>query len=211
MTATKPIRAYTAHDGDDAWCVVFATSGAAARRYAANEMGVEFEGVEWCRRLPTLDQYAPGPVPPAALVAIGWRFECCGCLRCVDRYTPRPAYIGCAVYCSPWCRLDSFRKQAIEQAAEREAIVNACQYITSKWPGTTVDDNKYHQAFARVNKYGIVTVLEVDITFSFPGEHRAKYRRIKSGPAHVFVYGRNEEAWNTFMYSLVSTQQQETT
>lgn len=48
---------------------------------AFDETGVDGRRIE---RAPAFDAYAPGPVPPAALLAAGWWFRCAECERRVS-------------------------------------------------------------------------------------------------------------------------------
>lgn len=74
----KPLRAYSVQT-DECGCVVFAKSGAEARRKGAGEIDLEWEDVICCRRAPLFDAFAPGPVPEEVLWANGWQFLCCRC------------------------------------------------------------------------------------------------------------------------------------
>jgi len=66
----KKLKAFEVRDNDEGNCVIaFATNGAAARREGGNDLNLEFEDVESCRRAPWADEYAPGPVPLHAYLA----------------------------------------------------------------------------------------------------------------------------------------------
>ena len=214
---TKPLLAYTAHDGDEGWCVVFARSGAAARRRAANEMETEWEGIDHCRRARSLDQYAPGPVPPKALIDIGWWFGCHHCETRVDSDTPNPVFDTKGnVFCSPWCRHDHVAERAVtgrEEALVRERLAN---HVLTTWPGTElvsgsepVGGISAHHAYVRVSRYGVINVIDAHVAFTFPGgQFRAMWRETEK-PRHGLPDGRglsichgDAAAWNAFMASL---------
>lgn len=97
----KRLKAYYVTDGNDSSCIHFATNSATARREGANEMGVDWEDVDSCNRRPEFDQFAPGPVPPAALIEAGWWFECSECQTHVTEDTAARVIDGQHVYCSP--------------------------------------------------------------------------------------------------------------
>lgn len=143
--AMKPLKAYEVYDGDDNWAIVFATNSATARREGANECNCEWEDVDHCRRRPALDQYAPGPVPPLALIASGWHYECahCGCRVDEDMdeveadphfdtwSDPSPVERGQLLYCSPSClAIDAARRRG-RRAAEAALI----ELVETMYPG----------------------------------------------------------------------------
>lgn len=101
--------------GDEFGTVVFAHSGVVARREGANELNIEFEDVESCRRAPGLDRYAAaGHVPWRVLVEEhGWR-QCCGyCERPVDSDDDGRVWVGDdQVYCTQ------------EHAAKHSALIS---------------------------------------------------------------------------------------
>lgn len=182
------LKAYEVHDGDDGWCVTFATNSATARRKGANELNCDWEGVEHCRRRPEFDRYAPGPVPAAAKIEAGWWYECFHCGRRVSNelhddiegegLDPADFSIvthGSRVYCSHTCR-------AVEQAQTRgrtAAETALIELVETKFPGSTV---------AHVNVYGHRLTAEKDhcvAYFTFPGgQHQATYK-----------FGEGDTAW----------------
>ncbi|KWR88811.1 hypothetical protein [Cupriavidus sp. IDO] len=169
----KPLKAYEVHDGGDNWEIVFATNSATARREGGSEMGCDWDGVEYCRRRPALDQFAPGPVPPLALIEQGWHFECfhCGCR--VDEEMeeieadpdfdtwsdPEPVQKGQFVYCSQSCAsMDAARRRG-RKAAEAALI----DLVETKYPGSTA---------THAHVYGDRLESEhghCSATFTFPG------------------------------------------
>jgi hypothetical protein len=136
MTATtKKLKAYYVSDGDDGACIRFATSSAAARREGAGELGVDWEGIDLCRREPILDQYAPGPVPPRALLDLGWWFPCPECDAHVsDDSGHDHVVVGEHVYCSQTCVAVEYAKHRARQAAEVALI----EVFLGKYPDATV-------------------------------------------------------------------------
>ena len=123
-------KAFIVHDGDEKTVVVFATSGAAARRIGANEMDTDFESVESCRRAPHFDAFvSKGFVPAEELIEAGWRFECNGCSGWVDRdrveydaegdETDRkivPIFEDHGVWCSAECKADYEEDRAHQES-----------------------------------------------------------------------------------------------
>ncbi|RJF81674.1 hypothetical protein D3877_16255 [Azospirillum cavernae] len=184
----KPLLAYEAHDGDEGWCVVFATSNAPARRMAANEMDCDWSGVEFCRRAKSLDQYAPGPVPTKALIGNGWQFECCGCLRRVNGETAQPVYDGQSVFCCPWCRLDYI----VERGVEKTRCAEVDRECRTLFPGGSDFHARVSQEFRGGRIHSVAAV-----TFRFPGgENRARW---EAGDETVTLWGEDDRAaWNAW-------------
>jgi hypothetical protein len=70
------MKAYVVGENYEGHCeVVFAEKRGAAKAQGANALGIDFTEITSCRRTPSLDQYAPGPVPIKVLIEDGWRFE----------------------------------------------------------------------------------------------------------------------------------------
>jgi hypothetical protein len=133
----KPLKAYEVYDGGDNWAIRFATNSATARREGANECGCEFHEVDHCRRKPELDQYAPGPVPAAALIAAGWSYEC-GSYDCSnpvfqDTEGMQISAAGTA-YCCEACMAQDFARQRGRAAAESALI----ELVQARMPGCHV-------------------------------------------------------------------------
>lgn len=166
------MKAYAVHDNYEGYgAVVFAAYAATARRLGANELGIEWESVESCRRAPHFDQYAPGPVPTMVLIEHGWWSECVHCGRRVsndmadelesdgldpDDFVPRPAGKG-GVFCSEGCECAHHMKQLHREEAT-DALREAFEAI---FPGASVD----HLHIAD----GLQLNGKCCVTFSFPG------------------------------------------
>lgn len=127
-------KAYEVQDNYEGHAVVvFATNNTTARRAGASDLGIELDCVEYCKRAPHLDQYAPGPVPPLVLIEHGWWFECGHCGRRVSNdmaeeleldgldsanFVPRPAGDS-GVFCSASCEShDHMATRGREEAEE---------------------------------------------------------------------------------------------
>ncbi|MYM67501.1 hypothetical protein GTP45_11750 [Pseudoduganella sp. FT55W] len=113
------LKAYDVREPVEGHCVIrFASNSATARRKGANELGIEWESVEHCRRIPILDEFVPGPARPSALIDLGRWLECWHCGNRVDDYDkPDIIYEGAAVYCSMWCRQMEFTRKRRRGAA----------------------------------------------------------------------------------------------
>ena len=101
----RKLKAYSVQ-GDEFGTVVFATCGVVARREGANELNIEFQDVESCRRIPDLDNYsAQGSVPWKVLVEDhGWIMECAGCYKRVASDTEGSIWADeNTVYCRKEC------------------------------------------------------------------------------------------------------------
>lgn len=144
------LKAYEVYDGGDNWATVFATNGATARRKGASECECEFNEVNHCRRKPELDQYAPGPVPPLAMIAMGWHYECghCGINvdtsmdacefehddegnditedAAADKFKPTPD--GQMVYCCEAHKMAAWQERQAEKNV-RNAVCEAAYYV----------------------------------------------------------------------------------
>jgi len=163
----RPLKAYQASDGDEDECIVFATTGVAARRMAANEMDCEFETVEYCRRAPQFDQYAPGPVPIQAMIDAGWWWTCAATSERID--SDCTGYVideaRRLVFASPWARLDYFAERGAEEA-DKALSIRECLMV---FPGASelnayqTSDYDYDEKVWRCRRH---------VGFMFPG---AKY------------------------------------
>jgi len=145
MTALK---AYTVYDGGDHSVIVFARHNVVARREGANELDCGFNELDYCKRSPEFDSYAPGPVPPLVAIEHGWWFECSCCSRKVDGDVRQAAEDegedadlfgavadGRAVYCSETCRMKEFA----EHQARKTAEVALIEVFESIFPGATIN------------------------------------------------------------------------
>lgn len=117
--AVKPLKAYSVQ-GCDEGTIVFARHNIVARREGANELNLDFDQVESCRRAPELDGYAAqGRVPLRVLVEEhGWMTLCCYCEGRIFNDEPRAAWIGTErAYC---CEYHKTKHMALhpELAAE---------------------------------------------------------------------------------------------
>lgn len=122
---------------EEACEIIYATSSAAARRLGANEIGIDFQDVESCRRAPYLDEYlgTNGPAPKLLIEQYGWRFECGNCFGSVDELVEERVYDKNEwPYCCAVCLDADEKKQAASKAA-KEALKAA---VTQRWPGATL-------------------------------------------------------------------------
>jgi hypothetical protein len=142
------IKAYQVQ-GDEYGCIVFATNSATARREGGNELNLEFEEVESCRRAQWAEQYADvkGGVPPLAMIKHGWWQECAHCSHKVtiddieDGYEDddgniiklNPIENDHFIYCSQHC-LDEKMRVRTEHDAKAE---NFKQKLLSLRPDLT--------------------------------------------------------------------------
>lgn len=105
--------------------ITFATNGATARREGANELGLTFEEVAFCRRVPWADQYAGQPfIPAKAYHDAGWWLSCDNCLTMIyddeedaDGKPLEMVYDGQHVYCNQGCQ--DARINAMDESNER--------------------------------------------------------------------------------------------
>lgn len=186
----KPLKAYQVHDGDEGWSIQFATNSATARRHGANEIGCEWEEIESCRRMPVLDQYAPGPVPASALLAAGWWFECMHCGTQV--YDDHEGHLteGQNVYCSERCSQKEWLDRRTRQRAEADLI----ELFEAKFPGCAiVHVHVYRTLEAKEHKNDGGKAL---VRFSFPGaQHQSTF---EFGDDFVSVPMIDIDAWHAW-------------
>lgn len=94
--------------GNEYGTVVFAKHSVVARREGANELNIEFEDVESCRRFPELDHYAAQGrrVPWRVLVEEhGWHQECAWCYGRVFSDEPDRVWVDDdTAYCCHECQ-----------------------------------------------------------------------------------------------------------
>jgi hypothetical protein len=153
----KPLRAYTVHDGEDGYTVVFGRTNGVARAQGANELNCGFEDVAYCRRAPEFDQYAPGPVPPEACIEQGnWWFECMECTEHVNDETPDPVYLGQFVFCSKGCHAVHER----DRRAEVDFEDMACELLEARYPGAVL---------RHVHRIRRDHLVPIEVHFTFPG------------------------------------------
>ena len=191
----KQLLAYEIRENHEGQCViVFEASNAAARRIGGCELNLEFDEVDSCRRAQQFDQYAPGPVPPKALIDAGWWFECHHCGRRVsdemaddddDSGDACPGeleatYRGEAVYCSQHCAAMDFRSKRDRV----EAVDALIEVVEGDYPGSVVTAaHIYKDRLVRSDpNQGIKTSAH----FRFPG---GRYPvEMRWGEPHVYVH-----------------------
>jgi hypothetical protein len=185
----KSIKAYRVDvETHDAFsCIVFATNSAAARRDGANELDSCWEDVESCRRAPSYDQYAPGPVPNDVLIADGWWFECHGCTTTVSDDSFRAAdgsvidegtYVVRAqqVFCSQEClaRHDASERMNVDAQA---ALI---ELVETKFPGCKIESVHVYGNKLEASKPG--HGVKCLAYFTFPGAQGFSEYRFGDGP-----------------------------
>lgn len=164
----KRLKAYTVHDGGDHSVIRFAASNVVARREGANELGCEFNEVDYCSRSPEFDEYAPGPVPPLVAIKHGWWFACRRCSCQVTEYSDDPVAAGDGLYCSPECEAKDYS----DERANAAAMAALVEVFESKFPGARIV-----HAYASDGKLVASSQFESGylyrpysmVTFNFPG------------------------------------------
>jgi hypothetical protein len=194
----KRLKAYEVREPDEGHCVIkFATSSAAARREGAAELDTEWEGIESCRRKPQFDSYAPGPVPPLALIEHGWWFECHHCGIKVDadgeewdddgELLPplEPVAHGLTgVFCTPACCGKHGAKMRMRQAAEAAL----CEVVQARFPQAEIlRAHVYGDHLQREQGYSVAS-------FRLPGlQYSVDYH---FGDTHYFVARGDADAFH---------------
>lgn len=204
---TKPLKAYSAHDGYEGWATVFATNGAAARRYAANEMDCDFNQVETCKRIPWADQYAPGPIPFQALYEHGWWSECAHCGVKIeqdaydyDKDEPLEFEIterGALVFCTPRCVDEYEEEKSARESAGKWALGRAITELAGMFPEIEIQENTH--VYVPWSRNRELKIEQVVVHFKFPGcQFGGSYRRDNGGEFGLFVANGDREAWNAY-------------
>jgi hypothetical protein len=187
-TATKTKKAFVVRDNDEGGTVVvFAKTSVEARRLGANELDIDFESVESCRRAPEFDAYADrGRVPNDVLLDMGWWFTCSGCERRIDSdlkgyhtygdmercITLKPVFVGDAVYCCPSCVSRTEKDKRIRKEMAANAIAVFQRRVLKRFPDVAFVSQQYAYATHRNGRYAVEQII---VSFSFPG--------MKLGPA----------------------------
>jgi hypothetical protein len=185
----KPLKAYTVHDGDDGWCIVFAKYGVVARRFGANELDIEFDKVDFCRRTKWADGYAPGPIPKLVMIENGWWMECRGCDARIDQDREvededgdfrklEPVEVNGEIYCCEACRQRHLAEIAQRREAEGAAIKDLTSKLLAEIPGAQPTGESH--AWVNIDD-GKVSPEDVAVHFRFPGctVGTATYRLIR--------------------------------
>lgn len=181
-------KAFVVRDNDSGVVVVFDEMAVSARRRGANELNVEFESVESCRRAPEFDEYAPQEfVPARVLIEHGWRFECNGCSTWVDSdlegydeddcaYELHPIYEDHGVWCSAECKAADAEDRRIRKELQEAAIADFKRRVLKRFPGVQFEDGSFKEhAYAQHNSDGVYGMEQIVVSFDFPGR--------KIGPA----------------------------
>lgn len=179
------MKAYTVReDYEGHSCVIFAETGVVARRRGANQLNVDFESVESCKRSPEFDQFAPGPVPVKELIAAGWWFEAMDGGR-VDQEDTDPFYPKGSdhVYRSWMGWLDDQVVAAVQRKAEEDA--KAACLAAFPFAGNI-------RAFRRCQPSGGSALA---CSFTWPGQEHGSATWV-IGDSNVYVCAGDKDAWN---------------
>ena len=191
---TRAKKAYTVTEDDEGRSVVvFAKSGAEARRMGGHEHGLTFEEVDSCRRSPEFDAYVDaGKVPPLVMIEHGWWFECDYCGHRVDSGAEGPdgeelhiVADGARVYCNNEHLMAEWRRRRTLQD-RMNAVVEACAIKFHGWPISDLRGHEHYKAGGRD------TVACCD--FDFPGR-KGMHARWDLGDASVYISECDREAW----------------
>lgn len=178
----KKLKAYMVREDYEGHAVIaFATNNATARREGGQELNLEFDEVESCRRAPEFDQYAPGPVPALVMIEHGWWFECSHCGRKVSasdmydeiedqgldpsQFAPRDDGRH-GVYCSATCEAQHWA----EGRARAHAKADLLEIFAAKFPDAQVES--VHVYGSQLESSDANGGAKCSVTFKFPG---AKY------------------------------------
>lgn len=204
------LKAYEVRDDYEGHCVIrFATSSAQARREGAQELEIDWESVEHCRRKPEFDEYAPGPVPKMALLDAGWWFDChChDCARTIELGSDDeedadgdplpsldPVELGAWLFCTPECAGRHCAWWRGRQAAQAAL----CELIYTRFPDAhIVRAHVYGDRLTPPEYQGSVLVGGIPCLadFKLPGlTHPVTYH---FGDSRVWVSTVDEAAFRT--------------
>lgn len=197
--STKPLKAYEVNEPEEGCsCIVFETNSAAARRNGAGELGIDWEDVSYCRRIPWADRYAgvKGGVPPLVCIANGWRFKCmhCNCTINSDlegedtegNYIKLdPVEDGEALYCSKTCK----DKQDNEKANRNLAFEAFKKSVQEQRPDLTFVDFQ-----------GAWPWITMTARFTFPDSKYVCSARDQDGNGNIewFIANGDKAAWDAY-------------
>lgn len=193
-SALRTKKAYTVREDEEGHAVVvFATSGAEARRLGGDELGLSFEEVDSCVRAPEFDAYAEaGKVPPMVAIEHGWWFECNHCGHKVDQDAEgpdgeelHPVADGQRVYCNAAHMMAEWRERRTRED-RMNAVVEACAL---KFYGWQIFDLRGHEHY-KVGGRDTVACCE----FDFPGR-KGMHARWDLGDELVYISECDREAW----------------
>jgi hypothetical protein len=203
----KQLKAYQVREDGEGNCViVFATNGATARREGGGELGLEFDEVESCRRMPVFDQYAPGPVPLHATLAAGWWHECNHCGVRFDEdgrhgeeeYERDDAFEPVQdarrlSYCSPTCQAKDFAEKRARDARQNAAIEAAL----IRWPmAVSVTSGEYSLAYPNRGTETRANLILPGLRFPVSWPLGSDHAHVSQCDVEAFtnLYGKKEAA-----------------
>lgn len=137
-----PLRAYSVQ-GDEYGCVIFASSNIAARRVGASELGIEFNQVTSCCRMPEADRFAEQRAVPVKVLVeeFGWWQECAYCASMISaEESPDRAWEGDHIFCDTNCQ-QKFHEREARAKQERASVAAKLEEVKalaiSRFPGIT--------------------------------------------------------------------------
>ncbi|MCJ1879667.1 hypothetical protein [Pseudomonas nitroreducens] len=189
----KPLKAYHVGEGSEGeHVIVFATSGAAGRRKGGNELNLEFDEVEFCRRAPWADEFAGQRfIPAKAYHQNGWWLYCNHCETRLyedaedEDGNPRQlVYDGQHAYCDQACK-DGHEREIADANAKGEAFkakaLHERPYLTF---------TKWNIGWPRITQ---------SAEYTFPGgKYGGSVRDEGDGQLQWYIAQADQEAWNTF-------------
>ncbi|MCY1301440.1 hypothetical protein D9M70_510530 [compost metagenome] len=190
----KPLKAYHVGEGGEGeHVIVFATSGAAARRKGGNELDLEFSEVEFCRRAPWADEFAgQGFIPAKAYHEAGWWLYCNHCETRLyedaeddDGNPMQIAYDGQHAYCDKACK--GAREAEIAEANAKGEAFKA--KVLAARPDLTF--TKFEAGWPRITCIA---------HFTFPGAQYGGSVRDQDGDGDLSWYVANgdKDAWASY-------------
>lgn len=173
---TASLKAYSVlEDDENTGGIVFAKSGAEARRIGSNQFGDGDFNWGKARRARWADEFVPGPVPIKAQIEHGWKYECHGCYVVIDdsQYGGENDEIKFdivevegAVYCTPECRDDHLAQRAEVKRIEQFVIGDLTDRLLRLLPGATIAGRTH---VYMPNTQWPMAAREASIEFTFPG------------------------------------------
>lgn len=190
----KPLKAYHVGEGGEGeHVIVFATSGAAARRKGGNELDLEFNEVEFCRRATWADEFAGQRfIPAKAYHEAGWWLYCNHCEARLyedaedeDGNSLQIAYDGQHAYCDKACK-EAHEAEIAEANAKGEAFKDR---VLADRPDLTF--TKWNIGWPLITQYA---------EFTFPGCQYGGSVRDQEGDGDLAWYVANgdKDAWAAY-------------
>lgn len=145
------------HNDPETSEIIFAKSNVEARRRHTTEQGADFSDASVTRQK-HFDKYAPGPVPPKALIEDGWFFDCWACGRKIslsedDIWADSDCIPDMKEIAEHNADIDHELAEFDRKQAELDAKDPKTPVVPSRYPRSDYDSPRYRRAQIEGRKY----------------------------------------------------------